>query len=285
MRYRFLTYDVFASERFGGNPLAILPDADGLDTVQMQDIAREFNLSETTFVTSSERGFGPRVRIFTPRAELPFAGHPTVGTAIALADLGRVDDRRVVLEETAGPVEVVLDAAGMAEFRAPQPFRLGEQLTRADAMLALGLEAGAIVAAPCFAGVGLPFPIIEVSDLEVLASASFRGMANGHPLRCEAFVFTRRTDGLDVDLRARLFAPGFGVPEDPATGSAAGALAGLLAHQRPEVDGSWCWRLGQGVEMGRPSVIEMRAIKSAGRVTDVYVKGGAVQVMEGHISV
>ncbi|MEZ5825286.1 MAG: PhzF family phenazine biosynthesis protein [Geminicoccaceae bacterium] len=280
---RYLTFDVFTDRRFGGNPLAVVPDADGLSGEQMQIIAREFNYSESTFVTASETGAGPRVRIFTPRAELPFAGHPTIGTAIALRELGRADGDRIVLEEGAGPVEVTFDAEGRAEFRAPKPVTIGETLTRADAMHALGLELDMIVGTPVHAGVGLPFPFVELRDTDALAAAALQPMAVGHPLRDEVYIFTRETGDPDFDLRGRLFAPGHGITEDPATGSAAAALAGLLASERAEGEGEWRWRLGQGFEMGRPSRIDLRATRRDGRVEAVHVKGAAVRVMEGMI--
>ena len=286
---RYVTCDVFTDRRFGGNPLAVVLDADALTTGQMQAIAREFNYSESTFVCASETGAGPRVRIFTPRSELPFAGHPTIGTALMLREIGRIDGPRTVLEEKAGPVEVTFEESGgdavRAEFRAPQAVSIGGKLSRADAARALGLEIDAIVQDPVHAGVGLSFPFVELRDTGALAAASMQPLPAGHPLRDEVYVFTRVTGDGDLDLRGRLFAPGHGIEEDPATGSAAAALAGLMASERSADDGEWHWKLGQGFEMGRPSRIGLRATKTAGRVSAVHVKGGAVRVMEGTIGI
>ncbi|MDX6751822.1 PhzF family phenazine biosynthesis protein [Geminicoccaceae bacterium 1502E] len=299
MRYPFLTADVFTDRRFGGNPLAVLPEAVGLSTEQMQAVAAEFNYSETTFVLPPEDpAHLCRVRIFTPKGEMPFAGHPTVGTALVLARLGRVprpDGQgrcRFVFEEQAGPVPVtVFCEAGepvRAEFEAPARPSLGGAPAVAKVAAWLGLGLGEIVAGPAsprIASCGAAFLFVEVASLSVLGRlrppAADAALDGGHGV----FLFTRDVGGDDADLRARMFAPAHGIAEDPATGSAAAACAGLLAAVADDVDGTFSWRIVQGVEMGRPSLIESRAEKRAGEVVAVRVAGGAVPVSEGWIEV
>ncbi|MEK0085624.1 PhzF family phenazine biosynthesis protein [Benzoatithermus flavus] len=295
MRYRFVTCDVFTDRPFGGNQLAVLPDAEGLDTARMQAIAAEFNYSETTFVLPPEDpAHLARVRIFTPRAELPFAGHPTVGTALVLAWAGRTPSNgSFVLEEGAGPVPVTIglldEAPASAEFAAPAPPEHGEPLAATPLATALGLGESEIVAAhglPCIASCGTPFLLAELASLDALARARLGAGSDLPEIAATGlFLFTRVTGDATVDLRARMFAPAHGIPEDPATGSAAAALAGFLAG-RPDLPEGWhAWRIAQGVEMGRPSLIEARVRRQGGRVAEVRIGGRAVPVMEGTIEV
>ena len=295
MRYRFLTCDVFTTRRFGGNQLAVLPDAAGLDGAAMQRLAAEFNYSETTFVLPpADPANLARVRIFTPRAEMPFAGHPTVGTALALAWLGRTPaDGAFVLEEEAGPVAVRLstDGAGRlgAEFTAPAAATHSPPLAHAPFARALGLAGDDLVldgGLPCVASCGAPFVVVELASRAALARASLASLA-GLPedAAVGVFLFTRDGADEDADLWARMFAPAHGVPEDPATGSAAAALAGFLAGRPGLADGWHGWRIAQGIEMGRPSLIAARALRRDGRVAEVRVGGTAVPVAEGTIEV
>lgn len=299
MHYRFLTTDVFTTRRFGGNPLAVLPEAEGLSAEQMQAVAAEFNYSETTFVLPPANPENLcRVRIFTPRSEMPFAGHPTVGTALVLARLGRVrpaDDTgiaRIVLEEMAGPVPVVVRFEGgapvSAELEAPARPSLGDAADAPALAAWLGLDPAEIVAGPAsprVASCGAGFLFLEVVSRTVLARLRPPGpsaaLDGGHGV----FVFTRDTGDAGHDLRARMFAPAHGIPEDPATGSAAAACAGLLAAVAAEPDGTYTWRIAQGIEMGRPSLIATRARKRDGEVEAVHVAGAAVPVSEGRIEV
>jgi trans-2,3-dihydro-3-hydroxyanthranilate isomerase len=290
MRYRYMTCDVFTSERFGGNPLAVLPDAQGLTTCQMQAIARELNLSETVFVLPpDEAAHAARVRIFTPRAEIPFAGHPTVGAALALSWLNRVPaEGSIVLEEGAGPVPVDL-AAGVAEFRAPGPIERGSPADPAAVAEALGLPREALLTShgmPCDASAGLPFLMVEVADGTALAAAKLKGDGIGLSPGSESglYLFTRAESRSGNELYARMFGPAHGIIEDPATGSAAAALVGLLAAIDP-APGWRSWQIAQGVEMGRPSLIKARAQCADGRVTEVRIAGTAVPVCEGTIEV
>ena len=295
-RLAFRTLDVFTDERFRGNPLAVVLDAGGLDTPEMQAIAREFNLSETVFVTGVDAAAARAdVRIFTPKAELPFAGHPTVGTALLLAREGlgltQGTGRHLVLAEGAGDVPVAIELADgraiRARFTAPGEAVIEEPVDAAPVAAALGLDAADLTGiAPRSAGFGVMFLMVELTSLDALARASVNlptaalcdaGLENG------VYLFTRATP--DGTIRARMFAPLHGIAEDPATGSAAAALAALLAgvDPAPTLDGSW--RIVQGVEMGRRSVIDITATMRDGAINAVTVAGGAVSVSEGWIEV
>ena len=298
MRYRYFICDVFTDTRFGGNQLAVLPEATGLTDGQMQQVAREFNFAESTFVLPAERGHTRRVRIFTPAREVPFAGHPNVGTAFVLATaglLGPIDGTvTVTFEELAGVVPVAIDrseAGGLrCELRAPEPLSRGPTVPAATVAEALSLGAAEIVTRthqPVVASVGLPFLMVELRDRAALERARarvdrFEALA-ADGISPDVHLYVRSGDGFD--LRARMFAPLDGVPEDPATGSANGALGALLADLEPAVSGTFRWRIAQGVEMGRPSVLEVRAEKRDGVVTDAYVRGSSVLVSEGQIEV
>jgi trans-2,3-dihydro-3-hydroxyanthranilate isomerase len=299
MRRRFVTCDVFTDTRFGGNPLAVVLDAEGLTNAQMQQVAREFNYSETTFVLPAEQGHDRRVRIFTPGREVPFAGHPNVGTAFVLASLGefgRIDEPLVVtFEEVAGPVPVSvqrLDGGGIrCELRAPEALSLGPDLPVAAVAEAVGLTQKDIVMdrhRPRVASVGLEFIIVELVDRSALERARPDEAALGRLVALGAStpdIHLYVADGTDgFDLRARMFAPLDGVAEDPATGSANAALVGLLASF-DDTDGERAWRIAQGVEMGRPSVLEARVQRVGGEVVGVWIGGSSVQVAEGTIEV
>lgn len=295
MPYRFLTYDVFTDSAFGGNPLAVFPNGQGLDDVAMQRIAREFNLSETVFIFPPQQaGNAARLRIFTPARELPFAGHPTVGAALHLARTGVLgplaDGDARVLEEQAGLVTVqfsvregVVVSARLAAPQAPSFI----DCTVTDQALAsvLSLSADEIGAGdwrPRFVSCGNPFLLIPLRDLSALSSSqidvdAWRRVLEGAPSGA-LFPFVRLADGT---LRARMYSPSFGIGEDPATGSAAVCLAGYLAAHAPQADGSLDWTLHQGVEMGRPSELLIAADKAAGQVTRCYVAGSAVLISQG----
>ena len=288
MQYRFLTCDVFSDRRFGGNQLAVLPDARGLEPAQMQAIAAEFNYSETSFVLPpDDPAHLARVRIFTPRAEMPFAGHPTIGTALALAWEGRVPaEGGFVLEEQAGLVPVRITAAG-AELTAPAAAGHGPPLPAADIAAALDLAEGDLVVdggLPCLASAGAAFLLVELASLAALVRARLVGeppAASGHGI----YLFTHATGDPAVDLRARMYAPAHGVAEDPATGSAAAALAGFLAARPGTATGWRAWSIVQGVEMSRPSLIRASAHRADGRVVEVRIAGQAVKVAEGTMTV
>jgi trans-2,3-dihydro-3-hydroxyanthranilate isomerase len=303
-RFRYLTADVFTDVPFGGNQLAIFPDARGIPEHRLLDVTREFNYAETTFVfPPSEPAHTRRVRIFTPGGEVPFAGHPTVGTAHALAEVGEIvltgESTRIVLEEKVGPVPVVIRArngkpvfaqlsvAKLPEIMAPPPPR--------EALAAvLGLEIGELLGeawAPQTLSCGLPFLFVPLRDRAAVArarirldawEAAFEGMETK-----EIFVFAAGGDRPGSDYHARMFAPGLSVPEDPATGSANAALAGYLAARHPEKrrDGTLRWVIEQGFEMGRPSMLEVEADVAGGAVTAVRVGGASVLVCEGTMEI
>jgi|SRR5579864_3006677 len=296
MRLEFVTVDVFTDRRFGGNPLAVIPHADGLTTAEMQAIAGEFNLSETTFVLPpQDPAHTAEVRIFTPKFEMPFAGHPNVGTAFVVARQGPRRDR-LVFEEKAGLVAVdLLDDASTvvgARLTAPRPLQRGEDDVYADIVAAAcGLDVDDIETrnhVPCVAGCGTSFVFAEVKSREALARAQPRSemFARHFPVAGATGIHLYLRDGGDgIDIRARMFAPLHGVPEDPATGSANVALAGLLASLRPEPDLSLRLRIAQGVEMGRPSLMEAAADKRGDRVVETRIGGRCVAVMQGTLEI
>ena len=296
MKYRFYTCDVFTRDRFGGNQLAVLPSADGLSSRQMQLIAREFNYSETTFVFPAEKGNTRKVRIFTPAREVPFAGHPNIGTAFVLStidDFGDIQGELTVrFEEEAGlvPVTISTNKRGelWCELTAPQGLTLGETVTAELAASALSLHTADIalgVHLPQVAGVGLPFLIVELRNRDALERASFNmhvlGALEEQGLPPDVLLYTRSSG--DIDIRARMFAPLDGVPEDPATGSANCALAAMLSYCDPAETGDYNWRIAQGVEMGRPSILDARTQKRGGVVTATMIGGDCVMVSEGTI--
>jgi trans-2,3-dihydro-3-hydroxyanthranilate isomerase len=289
--YQFLTLDVFTTIRFGGNQLAVFPEAAGMSDAEMQAIAAEFNLSETTFVLPpADAANTARVRIFTPARELPFAGHPNVGTGWALA--GRAMEGVLRFEELAGLVTVTLarDAAGAlaaATIAAPLPLTLGPDFAVAEIAPCAGLSPGDILTtrhAPICGSVGNPFILAEVTP-EALARAAPDNMAMkrlsaAHPvLNNRAALYLYARDG--EQLRSRMFAPSLGVGEDPATGSAATPLAGLLLQLSGTDSGSW--DIHQGVEMGRPSLLRTTARRTAAGIMTT-VGGACVPVMRGEIS-
>lgn len=296
MSHRFAIADVFTGTAFGGNQLAVFPDARGLSDRAMQALAREFNFAETTFVLPPEDPrHTRRVRIFTPAAEIPFAGHPTVGTAAVLARLGLIEvpggTTTVVLEEGVGPVavDIVFDGASTVtrltletDVESPADRPAPEAVAAA-----LTLPADAVVDA-WFAGVGIPFCFVHLADRGAVDRAALDratwAARFAHAWSPQLFLFAGETRP-EGRLYARMFAPAFGIAEDPATGSACAALAGTLAERRPEGAGAFAWRIDQGVAMGRPSLIEAAAEKSDGRVTRIQVGGSTVIVGEGSMAV
>lgn len=298
MRYRYYICDVFTETRFGGNQLAVLPAASGLSDVQMQKIAREFNFSETTFVLPAEAGHARRVRIFTPMQEIPFAGHPNVGTAFVLATAGEFGpietSMTVTFEEKAGlvPISIHRREGGRiwCELSAPQGLSLGKTVAASTLAAAVSLNAEDIVTRthlPQVASVGLPFLVAELANRAALERARIQmhglDVLVAEGVTPDIHLYTLAAD--EFDIRARMFAPLDGVPEDPATGSANCALAGLLGHYDEAASGSFHWRIAQGVEMGRPSVLDASAEKQEGIVVATRVGGASVLVSEGLIEV
>jgi trans-2,3-dihydro-3-hydroxyanthranilate isomerase len=304
MKYRYYICDVFTETRFGGNPLAVLPEAQGLSDRQMQQITREFNFSESAFVFPANAGQTRHVRIFTPGGEIPFAGHPNVGTAFVLAsarEFGEINSSQTVtFEEGAGLVHVTIyceqGAVVRCEVAAPQSLSLGETVSAELVASAVSLRPEDISTKthqPQVCSVGLPFVITELKDRPALERArinmsGFDALAEMDvmpSMHLYVRVSESEPDGHNFDIRARMFAPLSGVPEDPATGSASSALAGLLAHHKEEPSGSFAWRIAQGVEMGRPSTLLARAEKADSNVRATWVGGACVMVSEGFIEV
>jgi len=300
MARRYFTLDVFTSAPLKGNPLAVVLDCDGLDSAGMQAIAAEFNLSETVFVLPAEGArHRARLRIFTPASELPFAGHPTIGTAVLLAlrssqESGFDGPQAFSLEEAAGLVSCIAEPtgelSGRARFRAPSLPRVTHPgASAAAAAAALGLDVddiGCASHAPSSWGVATGFAMVPVASVAALGrivpdAAAIRAIAPAlHP---SVFAYTRV--GMDLVFRARNFAPELGIIEDPATGSAAASFAGALMQFEPLGDGAHDVTILQGVEMGRGSQIDMHLTVEGGRLVGVEIGGAAVLVSEGQLHI
>jgi trans-2,3-dihydro-3-hydroxyanthranilate isomerase len=286
MGYEFTLVDVFSDRPFGGNQLAVFPDAEGIPDEVMQQLAREFNFSESTFVLPpSDPANTCRVRIFTPHKELPFAGHPTVGTAAVLASAGNGStERRFVFEEVIGPVTVTVAGPSVwLHLHDPGYLTTGDTPPVAAIAKALVLPEDAIVGS-WYAGVGLGVCFVQLANQELVDSARLDRTAwvAGVADRWSPDLYVFAGDFRDgAHLYSRFFAPAMGVDEDPATGSACASLVASLAQRSPEPDGTYRLHVDQGVAMGRPSVLEGIAHKRSGRLTEVAVGGNAVIVGGG----
>ncbi len=294
--YRFVTVDVFTERRFGGNPLAVFPDARGLSDAEMQALAAEFNLSETTFVLPpADPANTARVRIFNRKHEMAFAGHPNVGTGYVLAQQGREKNGVLRFEEKAGLVEVKVerDAAGAltgTTIAAPQPLALGAELPRETIADCAGLSPADVRTGahpPLAASVGIDFVLAEVTP-EALTRATpnlpaFRAAVARWPElagRLSLYLYARGEDR--AAIRARMFAPIAGTWEDPATGSAATPLACLLLSLTTDERARFA--IAQGVEMGRPSLLRVEAWRAAEGLR-ATVGGACVPVLSGEAQV
>jgi trans-2,3-dihydro-3-hydroxyanthranilate isomerase len=299
MKLNFVTIDVFTGTQFAGNPLAVVLNAEGLSGGQMQTIAAEFNLAETTFVLPPKNPANTaEVRIFTPRYEMPFAGHPNVGTAFALARAGKsygraVEGERVVFEEKAGLVPILIlregPAPSGARLASPQRLTVGAEVSPELIASACSLSSEDIETKnhrPCIASCGAPFILAELKGRDKLAAATARSdvfMREVAQQPATSILIYTQVSESGLDIRARMFAPHHGIPEDPATGSANVALVGLLASLRPERDLQISKAIAQGVEMGRASLLQAEAEKNDGVVTATYIGGRCVPVMSGTI--
>jgi trans-2,3-dihydro-3-hydroxyanthranilate isomerase len=300
MPYPYVVLDVFTERPLAGNALAVVFDAGGLDAARMQAVAREFNLSETVFVLPAENPVhSARLRIFTPRKELPFAGHPTVGTAVALARRIAAGDaerheQMLVLEEGGGAIRCGVfikgERSGHAIFDAAKvPEALTVESDRDEIAAALGLlpaEIGFENHQPSAFTVGLAYTFVPVRDLQTIArvrpapgrwSAAFGGPTGA------AYVYCRQTEGADNDFHARMFAPDLGFGEDPGTGSAAAAFAGVVQRFDRPPGGGHRYVIEQGFEMGRPSNMVLELDVENGAIEAVRVGGDAVVVAEGMV--
>jgi trans-2,3-dihydro-3-hydroxyanthranilate isomerase len=297
MRRAFYTLDVFTDAPLAGNPLAVVLDSEGLDDARMQKIAREFNLAETVFVFEPKKPVNAAaLRIFTPGRELPFAGHPTVGTAVLIAhlrarELLKGEDIRLVLEEQVGEVVCVArhrqGQAMAAYFNLPRlPERLGEAPSKASLANDLALDVADIgfdAHQPSLIGAGTSNLFVPLKNLAAMAKARPGRKAwgeNGGPC---LYLYTREVMHKGSAFDARMFAAGWGVYEDPATGSAAAAFAGVvMAYEKPQ-DGEHVVTIEQGVEMGRPSFIALGLSVENGALRGATIGGSAVIVSEGTI--
>lgn len=298
MHYRYYTCDVFTRQPFSGNPLAVFPDAQGISDAAMQRIARELNLSETVFVLPAESDeHDVRVRIFTPGREMPFAGHPTLGTAWVLCHLGRhalsEGESTLVLGENVGPVPVTLRVEqgelesaelSVAQLPAFRPAPDAEALAAITGLAAADFAGGAY--APRFASCGAMFLIAVLNNVEALSrvriqSGAFAELLGAAPSQ-DLWLAAANGDGR---WQARMFAPLAGIPEDPATGSAAAAFAGFLAEAEPLAAGTQQWQIDQGIEMGRPSQLLVEVDRAEHQTRAVRVRGAAVMISDGQMMV
>ena len=297
MKRRFATLDVFTRSRFAGNPLAVVLEPQGLDTKAMQTIAREFNLSETVFVFPPESpNTRATLRIFTPGIELPFAGHPTVGTAVLLGRIDGGGPRTFTVAEKVGPVPCTVRSTGPdtghASFQIP---RLPQKVANGPFAAAMAESLG--LGVPDFGFQGLPtetwsagnaFTFVPVKNLDAIGRCRvnvtrFEEAFGGSGARAAAFLFCRETRDAGHAFHARMFAPSFGILEDPATGSAVAAFAGYLAAYGGFGGGRHVVPIEQGYEMGRPSILELTIEIDGGKLTRASIAGDAIVVMEGTI--
>jgi trans-2,3-dihydro-3-hydroxyanthranilate isomerase len=293
MQRRFVVIDVFTDKGAGGNPLAVVLDAQGLSTPQMQTIAKGFNFSETTFVLPPiEPAHTAQVRIFTPTMELPFAGHPNIGTALVLAKRAGKPPVGMVFDEAVGPVAISISLSNFrpvaAELAAPQPFIRG--INADPGKIASLLEIGpkdVLVGThrPGMGSFGAPFLFAELSTRDALRIARPDPSRLIPLLRMTEtlglFVYTKDGANAEHDVHARMFFQADGIVEDPATGSAAIALAALLATVSPMGRAEVALRIAQGEDMGRPSLMVARALKRAGKLVSAHVGGAGVEKTQG----
>ncbi|MGL5032203.1 MAG: PhzF family phenazine biosynthesis protein [Microcystaceae cyanobacterium] len=301
MRYSFYTADVFTNQIFGGNPLAVFPLAEGLNSAQMQKVAAEINYSETVFVFPPETASATkRLRIFTPKAEIPFAGHPTVGTAFVLAAINEIpvtsDTMTLIFEEGIGLVPVkIISQAGKpiySELTAAQLPEFGPEPPSVEILAELlSLHPEQILTQtyyPQSVSCGLPFLFIPLCDRRALDQASLKlelwEKYLGQNWANSVYLFCFDQSDHEIDIHARMFAPALGITEDPATGSAATALGGYLAQRNPE--GGWqSWQIEQGRVMGRPSQLVLKVYKSGPQIETITVGGTTVLVSQGTMEI
>ncbi len=299
MARRFSTLDVFTNTPLAGNPLAVVRDCDGLDGAAMQAIAREFNLSETVFILPPADPVNTaRLRIFTPNRELPFAGHPTIGAAVLIGlseaqGLMRAQDILIALEEDVGVISctVGFDQQGNARARfalpkLPEPAGVaGESLAIAAALGLDEHDIGFDDHVPTIFSAGNPFCFVPVATRAALSRArpdlAAWPQAFGHMERGACYLYTRHCVDEAHDFHARMFAPGLGITEDPATGSAGAAFAGVLMQAEDVPDGSHVVSIEQGYDMGRPSLITLGLDVLDGKLMEASIGGSAVLVQEG----
>ncbi|MCV2885870.1 PhzF family phenazine biosynthesis protein [Aestuariibacter sp. AA17] len=292
--FPYFVYNVFTRDTFGGNPLAVIPHAEGLSDAEMQQIAKQFNYSETVFGFDTDKlNHHKQLRIFTPSREVPFAGHPNIGAAVALYENNLVslpqDTQTLLFDEQAGsvPLQLTRDEHGSGfALLAPEPLSTGQTFEPHYIAEALSLDESDIrteVHAPMQASVGLGFIFVEVTSVDALQRAkpnlSVFEEIFAEGIQPDIHVYTRSED--EFDIRTRMFAPLDGVYEDPATGSANSALAAIIAQHDLPFDGVKSISIAQGYEMGRPSQLLAMAEKKDGEIVAAGVAGKAVKFAEG----
>lgn len=301
MKFAYYTADVFTDKRFCGNQLAVIPEAEGLDTVQMQAIAREFNFSETVFVFSpNDQHNTKRLRIYTPGAEVPFAGHPTIGAACVLAASGNITVKEqgveVVFEEGAGNVPVSVKKEGETWYAELTPAKAPEfrpctvSISDIADIFSLSVADLAVKEYPLMSGsCGLPFLFVPVASREAMQHLKIDKQkwkdCLTHEWEQQIYLFTGETVDKDCQFHARMFAADLGFGEDPATGSAASVFAAYYGQLPNVPDGAVCFAVEQGLEMGRPSKLFIRAEKHNGSVGGIRVGGNTVLVSQGVLTV
>lgn len=297
MEYQFYTVDVFAKRKLEGNQLAVFPYAEGLDDSIMQKIAREFNYSETVFVTKNDNENSRNVRIFTPKSEIEFAGHPNIGTAMLLASIGEFsDDKRVdiVFKEKVGDVPIsVFFENGKPKFAELTVAKLPEEGPQPppveDIVKTVSLELADLETAntPASFSCGLPFLFLQVSSVEKLRKAALNFDLWKEHLSDywapQIYLFTKQVVEQNSNFHARMFAPALGISEDPATGSAVAAMAGYIAKNLVLANGTFSFVVEQGFEMDRPSILEMSFQLKDGKIQTVKIRGRSLIFSQGKI--
>ena len=296
MEYQFYVMDVFTDKKFEGNQLAAFPFAEGISDEKMQKIAREFNYSETIFITSTKEKNVRNVRIFTPASEVDFAGHPNIGAAMLLARIGEYSDEKqidIIFKEKVGdvPLRVYFDNSvpQNAELSTAKLPEKGDSPSIENIAKAVSLDVSDIITteSPLSFSCGLPFLFIPITSLEKLKQATLNQETwQNHISQSWApqlYLFTKETELSNSDFHARMFAPSLGISEDPATGSAAAALAGFISEYMEKNDGTFSYVIEQGFEINRPSIIEMSFVQKNHKIESVKIRGNAVIFSDGKI--
>lgn len=300
MDLEFYTVDVFSNKIFGGNPLAIFTNTDDISTDLMQSIASEVNYSETVFIQKPKnKDNTAKVKIFTPKNELPFAGHPNVGAGFLLSCFpnlipGNYSKNKMVFEEIAGLVNVIPQYNGAtvvgSKIEAPNKFHKLETVPTSAIQNCIETNEGSIITSndpPVVAGVGLDFVIAEVQNEEILNNArcnisAFSEADKNFSYGDDFFSLMIYYRGNQQNIFARVFAPLSGIVEDAATGSACGALGALLASQSSDRNNKYNYKIHQGEMIGRPSLINVSIIKEKGQIKRTYISGECVLVSKGN---
>lgn len=295
MELQFYVVDVFTNKIFEGNQLAVFPSAERLSDEIMQKIAKEFNYSESVFITSTGNDTVRNVRIFTPESEVDFAGHPNIGAAMLLARIGEYSDKKqidIIFKEKVGnvPIRIYFEDSipQNAELSTAKLPEKRDSPSIESIAKSISLDISDIVSSPLSFSCGLPFLFVQISSLEKLKQAALNQEHwNDHISQCWApqlYLFTKETALSNSDFHARMFAPALGIAEDPATGSAAAALAGVISENFEKNDGNFTYVIEQGFEMNRPSIIEMSFIQKNQKIESVKIKGNAVIFSKGTIN-